>query len=119
MERTGFLRVCFLEAGKEVVAARAARAAVLKPDDAVGVLHREYLAVDVHLRHVIHDDAHLEPAAVPQNVLHHGRLARAEEATDDGDGYFVFGLQVLHRRRFVEGTPTKEFTIEALSTEIT
>lgn len=76
---------------EELVAHGTARTAILQ-------LHRiillalvgpvpEQLGIDVDFGHVVHNHAHAQPLLILQNVLEQRRLARAQEARDEGDGH--------------------------------
>jgi hypothetical protein len=50
-------------------------------------LGAEECLVNVDLRHVVHDDAHLQARLVLEEVLEQRRLARPEEAGEERDGH--------------------------------
>ena len=47
------------------------------------------------LTHVVDDDGDLEVVLVAENLLEEGRLARAQEPREEGDGKEVTGLALL------------------------
>ena len=57
------------------------------------------------LTHVIDDDGNLEVILVAEDLLEEGRLARAEEPGEEGDGEEVPGLALVHLLGTVAAVP--------------
>ena len=57
------------------------------------------------LTHVIDDDGNLEVILVAEDLLEEGRLARAQESGEEGDGEEVPGLALVHLLGTVAAVP--------------
>mmetsp|Transcript_67044 Transcript_67044/g.189564 ORF Transcript_67044/g.189564 Transcript_67044/m.189564 type:complete len:210 (-) Transcript_67044:281-910(-) len=95
-----------LEACEEVVAAGAASATVLQPNDAVGIFELQDLRVNVRFRNIVNHDADFHVLAVPQDVPHKRGFASTEETGQDRHWHLRRGFLGAHAAATASKTPT-------------